>query len=370
MSPKIKILISLVCVGAFLCADVVPAQAVATTKLSISAWIPYWAKTDGTKSAIDHIQYFNEIHPFAFEVQPDGTIVDKMKLDQSPYRDLLQKAKENGVKIIPTFLWTGPTAMRNVFSDDKKTNDHIASIIQLAQNAGSSGVDIDYEGKSMDDKALYASFFQKLSTALHEKNLSLSCTIEGASTASPSADLKRRQATSPWSNDLKKLNKYCDTIRLMAYDQMPQTTTSTWTDKTDKKPYAPNADIAWVRKVLDYNLKFIDKNKLVLGIPTYGWDTQYTKLKKGGYSYEIMKSVPFADGVQIAKDNNVVPQRDSTGGLNFIYVKNGTNRIVYLADASSIQYAYEAAQKRGIKGVTLFKVDGKEDPFLWNVLKK
>ena len=220
----------------------------------------------------------------------------------------------------------------------------------------------------MDDKALYASFFEKLSKALHGKNLTLSCTIEAASTATPSAKLIKIQATSPWSNDLKRLNKACDVIRIMAYDQMPQTTTSTWSEPNDKVPYAPNSDISWVRKVLTYNLKYIDKNKLILGIPTYGWDTQYTKLKKGGYSYDIMKSMPFEDGMHIAKDNNVTPHRDSSGGLSFTYVKNGTNRLVYLADATSVQYAYEEAKKRGIKGITLFKVDGGEDPLIWNIL--
>ena len=335
---------------------------------TISAWIPYWAKTAGTKSATDHLSYFNELHPFSFEVQPDGTIVDKMKLDQTPYKELIQKAKDKNVKIIPTFLWTGPTAMKNIFSDATKTQTHINKIIELAQSINASGVDIDYEGKRMEDKALYASFFEKLSKALHDKNLTLSCTIQARSTATPPDRLVKIKATAPWADDLAKMNKYCDTIRLMAYDQMPQTTTSTWTESADKRPYAPNSDIVWVRKVLDYNLKYIDKKKLILGIPTYGWDTQYTKLKKGGYSYEIMKSMPFADGMQIAKDNNVKPTRDASGGLSFTYVKNGTNRVVYLADATSVQYAYEEAKRRNLKGVTLFKVDGGEDPQIWNIL--
>ena len=340
----------------------------ADKNFTVSAWVPYWTKTAGSQSVMNHIVYFNEVNPFSFEVQPDGTIADRMKLDQSPYRELLQKARNNNVKIIPTFLWTGPTAMKNLFSDVAKTKTHIDTIVSLAQSVNASGVDIDYEGKRMEDKTLYADFFEKLSTALHARNLTLSCTIEAASTAEPNALLKKLKATSPWSNDLKRLNKYCDTIRLMTYDQMAQTTTSTWSESTDKKPYAPNADITWVRKVLDYNLKFIDKNKLILGIPTYGWDTQYTKLKKGGYSYEVMKSVPFADGVQLAKDNNATLQRDASGELNFIYVKNGTNRIVYLSDASSVQYAYEEAKRRKIAGVALFKMDGAEDSFIWNIL--
>jgi spore germination protein YaaH len=72
--------------------------------------------------------------------------------------------------------------------------------------------------------------------------------------------------------------------------------------------------------------------------------------------------------MQIAKDNNVKPTRDASGGLSFTYVKNGTNRVVYLADATSVQYAYEEAKRRKIKGVTLFKIDGGEDPLIWNIL--
>lgn len=338
------------------------------SNFTISAWIPYWAKTAGTKSATDRIKYFSELHPFSFEVEPDGTIIDKMKLDQTPYKELIQTAKKNNVKIVPTFLWTGPIAMKNTFSDPAKTQIHIDRIIELAQSVNASGVDIDYEGKRMEDKALYASFFEKLSKALKAKNLTLSCTIQAAATATPPDRLIKLKATAPWSDDLAKMNKYCDTIRIMAYDQMPQTTTSTWTEKKDKKPYAPNADITWIRKVLDHNLKYIDKNKLILGIPTYGWDTQYTKLKTGGYSYEIMRSAPLADYLQIAKDNNSKLSRDASGALSFTYVKNGTNRVVYLADAFSVQIAYEEALRRGLKGVTLFKVDGAEDSRIYNYL--
>ena len=62
---------------------------------TISAWVPYWAKTAGSKSATDHLKYFNELHPFSYEVQPDGTIIDRMKLDQTPYKELIQTAKKN-----------------------------------------------------------------------------------------------------------------------------------------------------------------------------------------------------------------------------------------------------------------------------------
>ena len=213
------------------------AYAAQPANFTISAWIPYWAKTAGLKSATDHLKYFNELHPFSFEVQSDGTIIDRMKLDQTPYKELIKNAKDNNVKITPTFLWTGPTAMKNTFSDVEKTQTHINKIIELAQSINASGVDIDYEGKRMEDKALYASFFEKLSTALHAKNLTLSCTIEAVSIAKPSDRLLKLKATSPWSNDLVKLNKYCDVIRLMAYDQMPQTTTSIWTETKDKKQF-------------------------------------------------------------------------------------------------------------------------------------
>ncbi len=335
--------------------------------LQISAWIPYWTKTDGTKSASDHISYFNELNPFSFEVQPDGTIKDALKLTQSPWTELIQKAKIYNVNIVPTFLWTGPTAMKNVFTDISATNNHINAIIKAAQSINATGVDIDYEGKRMEDKALYAQFMRKLSTALKQKGMTLSCTIEGSSTASPSARLLTLKATSPWSNDLKTLNEVCDVVRVMAYDQMAQTTTSTWNAK-DKTFYAPNADISWVRKVLEYNLRYIDKNKLVLGVPTYGWNTKVTKSKKGGYDYEIMKSMSYVDSVQLAKDNNITPHRDATGELSFSYVKDGEQRIVFFSDAYSVQLALEAAKKYNIKGVSLFKLDGKEDFGIWQVL--
>ena len=341
----------------------------AESKISISAWVPYWAKSDGVPAFTSHSDLFDEILPFAFEVQPDGTIKDKLNFSNSPYKDLLQKAKDSNVKVIPTFLWTGPTAMKNVFTDEQKVTAHIQAIINLAESINAPGVDIDYEGKRMEDKQIYADFFKRLSLELKKHNLSLSCTIEAVSTPAPNDHLIKIKATAPWSNDLASLNKSCDVVRIMAYDQMPQTTTSTWTEKTDKKPYAPNADIAWANKVIKYNLKFIDKNKLILGVPTYGWDTKYTKLKGGGYSYEIMKSWSYPNAVIFAMQSLTSAFRGSTGERTFTYVNGKDNRIVYFYDAQSIKTSIDTAKKYGLKGLTLFKIDGNEDPALWPILK-
>ena len=42
----------------------------------LSGWIPYWAVTDGTASALKNLDLLDSIEPFVFSVKQDGSLKD------------------------------------------------------------------------------------------------------------------------------------------------------------------------------------------------------------------------------------------------------------------------------------------------------
>jgi spore germination protein YaaH len=51
-------------------------------------------------------------------------------------------------------------------------------------------------------------------------------------------------------------------------------------------------------------------------------------------------------------------------------VTDGTYNIVWWSDAKAIKDKIALAKKLGVRGISIFKIDGGEDPALWDILPK
>ncbi|MEK7566052.1 MAG: glycosyl hydrolase family 18 protein, partial [Patescibacteria group bacterium] len=198
------------------------------------------------------------------------------------------------------------------------------------------------------------------------------------------------------ANDYKTLNKFCDEIRIMAYDQ-GLIDIKLDVEKGDGKLYAPVADVAWVKKILAVAVKTINPKKIMLGIPTYGYEYQ-VKWDNGVLIYERLRSHTFIQAIERAQTMGAVPIRNSAGELSFTYststwvgdvspslnfivasnqqpaelasLGNGSVlRYVSFSDADAIKQKIDLAKKMGLRGAVFFKFDGEQDPLFWRVIK-
>jgi spore germination protein YaaH len=263
------------------------------------------------------------------------------------------------------------------------------------------GVDIDYEGKMAETRPYFSLFLKELYKAMGNKWVM--CTIESRT------PLTSRYDTIPkdieYANDYVAINKYCDRVRIMTYDQAA---IDIRLNELEPGPYAPVADLRWVKKVMNLTAQTINKNKLVIGVPTYGYEYEVTPLSEDGYKYDILWSFNPGYALNLAPQFGVTPQRGASGELNFLYiptstvpttilpasttpvglsnnliattsfVETGTGklapkpsfRLVWWSDAEAIKSKINLAKSLGVRGVAIFKVDGGEDPALWGVLSK
>jgi spore germination protein YaaH len=246
----------------------------------------------------------------------------------------------------------------------------------------------------------------------------LSCTIEARTP--PSSLYKNIPSDLEYVNDYKEINKYCDRVKLMTYDQQ---SADIVLNKAGDRLYSPVSDPLWVQKVVTLTLQDIDKSKLVIGVPTYGYIYKVTPWDDGtGYHYDLQEAFNPRYATELATQLDIKPARNRAGELSFTYVPDelsasstpvtsstGTTTIqltqdqlasyapkntpsglraalgakklaettgaqqsfymLWWSDSKAIADKIALAKKLGVRGVAIFKLDGGEDQGIWSVLK-
>ncbi len=350
--------------------------------LSYAVWIPYWRKEAGVAEVLANLKTVQEISPFSYEVRPDGTLIDKLKIGQDPWPDFFAVATSGKVKIIPTIAWIDGDAILRTLASTTARNRHIAEIADVVRANGFAGIDIDYENKKAETRPHFSKFLKELSAKLRKDKKILSCSIESRTPISSRfivvpKDLK-------YANDFSIIGKYCDEVRILAYDQ-GTIDLKLNKQKGGSKFYAPVADIDWTKKVIQEALQSISAKKIMLGVPTFGYEYEITPRRNGGWNYKRIRSVSYHQAIEIATSASTTPARNSAGEMSFIYqiaatstplmatsstlLTINTTRLVWFPDAGSTQAKIKLAKQFKLRGVAIFKTDGESDPLMWGILK-
>ena len=339
---------------------------------TVAAWVPYWRAASGTEMIKQNINKVDIISPFSFEMTETGTFKDPMKLDQEPYKSMIEAAKKNKKLIVPSILWWAEGDMRDSMDFVLKDEDLRAAVRQDIQTTvkkyNLDGIDIDFENKKAESKEAFSKFLTELSKDMHGMGKILVCTIE----ARTPIDSKYTKVTPEvlkniqYANDFKVIGKVCDQVRIMAYDQ----------GNDDKQlsnarvdVYKPVADIDWVEKVLTLAMRDIEWKKIIVGVPTYGYKYEITRNLSGAIkSYSRIGSMNWYYADELAKQLNITPTRDKSGELYYTYKQNDKEFLVWYSDAEAIKQKINIAKLYKIGGIAIFKVDGNNDPSIWKNL--
>jgi spore germination protein YaaH len=167
----------------------------------------------------------------------------------------------------------------------------------------------------------------------------------------------------------------------------------------------PVADLDWVEKVVKLALTHFPKEKIVLGVPTYGNHYTVTVSPDWYRDYTRIGALNVPDILDIAKKYKATPTRNSAGEMSFTYMHTSSDvkltskykipkntpkgnivaaralayanktgetvqfRFASYSDVGAMQQKIDLAKKYGLRGVSLFKIDGEEDQEVWKYLK-
>jgi spore germination protein YaaH len=388
-----KILITVILFGFFM-----PffASHTKAASLPIDVWLPYWKKEAGIQETIPNLKPIWRLHPFAFEVQPDGTLVDAWNMDEVATDDFFLDVRKAKVKIVPTIAWHSGSQILNTLSSSTARAAHIDGIMAHVDAYKFDGVDIDYEAKPAESRDYFSKFLAELSKKLKAKKKTLSCTIEART------PLTSRFTVIPkdieYANDYVAINKYCDEVNIMAYDQ--RNVDILLNAKKGKTGYYfPVADKEWVEKVIKETIKTISPKKIRLGVPTFGYDYVVTPVATstatstllssstatstyketgidapgvitlGKYKYDRIGSLTYKDFKALPIGFDGTTYRNTAGELSAIYYQNGVTHFASISDATAIAQKVALAKKYKLQGVAIWTANGENDPKLWSVLK-
>jgi len=341
-----------------------------------SGWIPYWRAQAGVDSTTPNLDTLSEINPFVYSVKQNGDLFVSDPLEEARWQQLRIASDNQGIRFIPTVMWSNADAMHTVFSDPELRRNHVRSIVAEVFRQNLDGIDIDYEAKYAKTRPYFSLFLQDLYNAMGY-NKWIMCTIEArtpltarySSPESIPSDIE-------YANDFSEINKYCNRVRIMAYDQGR---IDLQLNKTKDHPYIPVADIDWVRKVMELTAEEIDKNKLVIGVPTYGYEYDMFLDSDGDIRYSRLWSFNPGYAKETQDALGLTPTRNSAGELFLTYsahqsldpaipLPNAT-RVMSWSDAEAVRQKAKLAKELGLRGIAVFKFDGGEDQGVWNVLR-
>jgi len=256
---------------------------------------------------------------------------------------IIALSKKNRIALLP-LVTNGEFSQavgHAILSDPAKRTKVIDQLLDVCRKWRAAGINVDLENIAAADRGLLNAFMKELSDKFHAKGLSVTIDVAAKTRDAPDAY---------WAGcyDYEFLGKCCDMVMLMCYDEH-------WSGGHA----GPIGSKPWVRKVLEYSVTVIPREKLVLGVPFYG-----REWAEGGRS----RSVSSTRGRKLLADTKAKLQWDNIAKCHwFEYTgDDGVKRTVYYETTESLKHRIALAQEFKLAGISIWCL-GNEDPAFWNL---
>lgn len=205
-------------------------------------------------------------------------------------------------------------------------------------NWGMTGINLDLENVPAADRQALTEFVAELSEALHAEGLKVTMAVPAKTADNPSNNFSG-------AYDYAALGKHVDQLVIMAYDQHYRA-----------GPPGPIASIKWVEDVIKFAVSQVPAEKIILGIPNYGYDWPQSGMADA-LTYDQTMQLAAANSASIRwQGEDKVP-----------YFTYGNNRQVWFENRYSIKYKLELVNQYQLNGIALWRL-GQEDSGIWNVI--
>ncbi|MEM2930238.1 MAG: glycosyl hydrolase family 18 protein, partial [Thermoproteota archaeon] len=199
------------------------------------------------------------------------------------------------------------------------------------------GVNIDYENIPPEDRNALNSYMWELASILHFHGKIVTIDVSG----------KTWDDTSGWGGawDYRALGEACDYVCIMCYDYH-------WSG-SEAGPIGP---LGWLNEVVKYALSAIPREKIIIGIPFYG----YRWLGRNGVGLTFKQALETAKNVEtdVFFSEEDAEYRFSYGSYE-----------VWFQGAKSVELKVSTVLSHGVDKIAAWRV-GQEDPRTWEVISK
>jgi spore germination protein YaaH len=341
--------------------------------IRVHAWAPYWQPDAAFASFSAHSAMFAEVSMFAFRAGGATDVGPYAGVDPAAIDRMRDAAHQAGVSFTLSVIDDMPAGgMATVLADPATRAAHADAVARLAEDHGADGIDLDYEKFAFSDgrdswaatRPNWVAFVTELAARLHASGKTLTVS---APYMFDGSDGDRGY----WVYDYAAIGQIVDHVRVMAYDY------------STSAP-GPIAPIGWVRDVVAGAKALLPDEKIILGVPVYGYDwvDSVTGVCPGGPADQPAKrnrsmsraiDDSIARGVPLRWDEAAQEQTysyteqlagtDAAGNATTCTVQ----RTVWFADSRAVHARAWLAEREGLGGVSLWSL-GSEDALTWQAL--
>ena len=307
-------------------------------KVKLGTWIAWWEEEKAIISLEKYSNQIASISPVWYFLDENGVL---SKSNYKKKAEIKSIAGANNIQITPTInnaATTGfdPKRVTLLLNSPELSENFISELIAKAKNEGYNGWDIDWEQIEKEDRDNFSEFAKQLATELHKNDLILSIALH-AQTGKPS-DWEKVHG-----QDWQELGKYADFIIIMAYDFYGP----------HSEP-GPNTPMDKLKSVIKYAKENIPLEKIVIGLPTYGYK----------WSDDDVYSLQYDEIIQEIGENISNVEYDNESASNSYVYDNGDT--IWFEGTESIKVKTEYAQSQGICNFYFWKLGG-ENETIWSI---
>ncbi len=289
----------------------------------------------GQQMARETGEYLTYMCVFSFHVQADGGLIS---LNDAA---LLEIARQEGVT--PLMSITNFAGRRfsselahSVLSSTDVQNTLLDNVTAIMRNRGYRGLNIDFEYVFPEDRELYNQFLRRTVNRLRPEGFSVSTALAPKVSAAQPGLLYE-------AHDYPVHGRLADFVILMTYE---------W-GYAAGRPWAI-APINEVRRVLDYAVTAIPRNKILMGMPLYGRD----------WKLPYIAGTTIAETISPPEAVNRAFRYGADIQFNMLYQspffnytdQNGAAHEVWFEDARSVQVKYDTVKAYGLRGVSYWEL--------------
>jgi spore germination protein len=346
-------------------------------KKYVMGFLPYWR--------LDQIQSINpdklsEINYFSLSVLPNGHIATVTNGETDPgwngwiqqsTKDFLTKSQIMGAKVTVTISVQDNQLIQAILSSATVQQNLISDIVNQIKERKLNGINIDFEYSGEPDDSLqqeFTYFSKNLSTALKAQNQNVALSLSIMPLSARDMDLY----------NLAQLLPIYDHFIGMSYDYYGQTADIAG-------PVAPMYGFKQGTYFFDVTttysdyLKFIPKNKIIMGIPTYGWEwavgngpTMNSETFPSDSSSSYAAVISYA---RAREDGDLKPNQCQWDKISeetwcwFTDKQSGVDHQAWIVDNKMLQIRFDYANHQNFAGVGFWTLGLDQNyPDIWNMV--
>ncbi|WP_079508663.1 LysM peptidoglycan-binding domain-containing protein [Mesobacillus jeotgali] len=325
--------------------NVIRIPASAKPVIEVNAYITRMNE-QGRQSILKHGPLFTYLAPFSYKVSEEGELLELQDTI------VLQGAKRTNTSPLLTITNEADGSFNSdraaaILRNSAVQDTLLTNVLAKMRNKGYTGLNIDFEYVYPEDRENYNNFLRKAASRMHSQGYTLSTALAPKQRGDQEGLLYE-------AHDYKAHGQITDFVIIMTYE---------W-GWSGGRPWAI-APISEVRKVLDYAVTAIPREKILMGVPLYGRDWRIPWVQ-GTYA----RTVTPKGAVELAAQQRVnIKYNETYQSPFFRYTdETGQEHEVWYEDARSVQAKYDTVKKYGLRGVS-FWVLGPSFPQNWPVLQ-